>query len=63
MARKLESDQSQAAKTTAAQHDDELSPGKIVQDRADEGPSQRIGDNTVSDNPVTSFPDESETAA
>ena len=52
----LESDKSQAKITSAAQHEDELSPGKIVRDRATEAPGQRIGENTAVANPVTSFP-------
>jgi len=54
----LESDKSQAKITSAAQHEDELSPAKIVRDRTTEAPGQRIGDNAAVANPVTSMPED-----
>jgi len=54
----LESDKSQAKITSSAQHEDELSPGKIVRNRTAEAPGQRIGDNTAVANPVTSIPED-----
>ena len=58
MGRRLKGDHSQAERTPKAEHEDELSPAKIVRDRATEGPGQRIGDNTAAANPVTSFPED-----
>ena len=54
----LESPDSQAHRTPAAQHEDALSPATVIRDRAEEAPSQRIGDNTVAGNPVVSFPED-----
>jgi hypothetical protein len=54
----LESPDSQAHRTPAAQHEDALSPARIVRDRSTESRGQRIGDNTVAGNPVVSFPDD-----
>ena len=54
----LESDKSQANITSAAEHEDELSPGIVVRDRTTEAPGQRIGDNTAVANPVTSIPED-----
>jgi hypothetical protein len=54
----LESPDSPAHRTPAAQHEDELSPAKVIRDRSEQAPSQRIGDNTVAGNPVVSFPDD-----
>jgi hypothetical protein len=55
---RLMGDTSQAARTSAAEHEDDLSPAKIVRARATEGPSQRVGDNIAVANPVTSFPED-----
>ncbi|HXG04308.1 MAG TPA: hypothetical protein VNO23_12950 [Candidatus Binatia bacterium] len=54
----LESPDSPARRTPAAQHEDALSPAKVIRDRAEEAPSQRIGNNTVAGNPVVSFPED-----
>ena len=55
---RLQSEKSQAEVTRAAEHEDELSPAKIVRDRAAEGPGQRVGDSTAVANPVTSLPED-----
>lgn len=54
----LESPLSQAHRTPVAQHEDQLSPAKVIRDRAEEARSQRIGDNTAAGNPVVSFPED-----
>jgi hypothetical protein len=54
----LEGPDSPARRTPAAQHEDALSPAKVIRDRAEEARSQRIGDNTVAANPVVSFPED-----
>jgi hypothetical protein len=54
----LQAETSQAARTPLAQHEDALSPGRVVRERSGaeaDGASQRIG-NTGVQGPTVSFP-------
>ena len=54
----LQADTSQAARTPLAQHEDALSPGRVVREHSGadaDGASQRIG-NTGAQGPTVSFP-------
>lgn len=55
---RLQAEASQAARTPLAQHEDALSPARVVRERSGaeaEGASQRIG-NTGAQGPTVSFP-------
>lgn len=45
-----------AERTPAAEHEDALSPAKIIRDLAEEGRTERIGSNSAVENPLTSPP-------
>ena len=53
MTRRLEDENSQAATTPAAAHEDELSPSKAVRESV--GGGQRVGDSGPIANPITTF--------
>lgn len=55
-ARRLEADDSQAATTPSAAHEDELSPAKALRDSSTADGGQRIGDSGPVANPIVSFP-------
>ena len=57
MDRRLEDETSQAATTSAAEHEDALSPSKAVRESSASGGGQRIGDSGPVANPITTFPE------
>jgi hypothetical protein len=55
--RRLDSPESQAARTEAAQHDDALSPSKALEDSINADGGQRVGSSPPVANPIVSFPE------
>jgi hypothetical protein len=53
---RLSGDESPARRSKAAQHEDDLSPAKDLRDRIASSRSERVGDGTVVDGPITSPP-------
>jgi hypothetical protein len=60
--RRLEGEGSPASTSSAAEHEDAMSPSRALRERDATSQSQRVGDNTPTDNPYVSFPDEVERA-
>ena len=54
---RLSGDGSPARASTAAQHEDDLSPAKDLRDRAASSQSEKVGDGTVVGGPITSPPE------
>jgi hypothetical protein len=54
---RLAGDHSPARASTAAQHEDELSPAKDLRDRVATSRSERVGDGTAVGGPITSPPE------
>ncbi len=55
--RRLEAEGSQAARSPAALHEDELSANKALRDSIGWDDSQRVGDGLPVAGPITSFPE------
>jgi hypothetical protein len=55
--RRLESPDSQAARTDVAHHDDALSPAKALADSVNFDGGQRVGSSPPVANPIVSFPE------
>lgn len=53
----LEAESSQAASTPLAEHEDELSPSKVLRETVASGGGQRVGDSGPVANPIVTFPD------
>ena len=56
--RRLEADTSVAAASPAAEHEDALSPARVVRELSAVGGSQRLGDGLPVAGPITTFPDD-----
>ena len=54
---RLSGEHSPARASTAAQHEDDLSPAKDLRDRVSSSRSERVGDGTVVGGPITSPPE------
>ena len=54
---RLEGDQSPARASSAAHHEDDLSPAKDLRERIAASRSERVGDGTVAGGPITSPPE------
>ena len=54
---RLAGDGSPARISTAAQHEDDLSPAKELRDRVAASRSERVGDGTAAGGPITSPPE------
>ena len=54
---RLSGDQSPARTSTAAEHEDELSPAKDLRERLATSRSERVGDGTAVGGPITSPPE------
>ncbi len=61
--RRLEAAGSQAARSPAALHEDELSPSKALRDSLEWDTTQRVGDGLPVAGPITSFPGPEDEAA
>ncbi len=53
---RLSGDTSPARHSKLGQHEDDLSPAKDLRDRVASSRSERVGDGTVADGPITSPP-------